>query len=171
MKNGEFCTTMIYPFFSRSVCFAMGSPAWWRFGLCSSGSSPVTRWRDAPLERKFQMWRRRCKQIDPHWFQGRFWWIWSTISWKYSIIYPVRLFSTAVLTRSLLHPIFNSLLVPATACESQATACDIEISLDMLWIGVNCIFNENIFSTHWSISFLTEKYFISIFITFYMHNL
>ena len=21
--------------------------------------------------REFQMWRRRCKQIDPHWFQGR----------------------------------------------------------------------------------------------------
>ena len=20
--------------------------------------------------REFQMWRRRCKQIDPHWFQG-----------------------------------------------------------------------------------------------------
>ena len=34
---------------------------------------------------------------------------------------------------------------PAAACESQATACDIEISLDMLWIGVNCIFKENVF--------------------------
>ena len=35
--------------------------------------------------REFQMWRRRCKQIDPHWFQGRqmrFWWMLSTISWK-----------------------------------------------------------------------------------------
>ena len=34
---------------------------------------------------EFQMWRRRCKQIDPHWFQGRqmrFWWMLSTISWK-----------------------------------------------------------------------------------------
>ena len=41
-----------------------------------------------------------------------------------------------------LHPIFNSSLAPATACESQATACGIEISLDMLWIGVNCIFKE-----------------------------
>ena len=29
----------------RSVCFSMGSPAWWRFGLCSSGSSLVSRWR------------------------------------------------------------------------------------------------------------------------------
>ena len=29
-----------------------------------------------------------------------------------------------LLTRALLHPIFNSLLTPDTACESQATACD-----------------------------------------------
>ena len=35
--------------------------------------------------REFQMWRRRYKQIDLHWFQGRqmrFWWMLSTISWK-----------------------------------------------------------------------------------------
>ena len=84
-ENGKFYTTMIYPCFSRSVCFSMGSPAWWRFGLCSSGSSLVSRWRDAPLVREFQMWRRRCKQTDPHWFQGRqvrFLWMLSTISWK-----------------------------------------------------------------------------------------
>ena len=48
-ENGKFYTTMIYPCFSRSVCLSMGSPAWWRFGLCSSGSSLVSRWRDAPL--------------------------------------------------------------------------------------------------------------------------
>ena len=77
--------SMIYPCFSRSVCFSMGSPAWWRFGLCSSGSSLVSRWRDDPLVREFQMRRRRCKQRDPYWFQGRqmrFWWMLSTISWK-----------------------------------------------------------------------------------------
>ena len=76
-ENGKFYTTMIYPCFSRSVCFSMGSPAWWRFGLCSSGSSLVCRWHDA-CTREFQMWRRRCKQIDPRWFQGRqlrFWWM------------------------------------------------------------------------------------------------
>ena len=55
-----------------------------------------------------------------------------------------------------LQPIVNSLLAPATACESQATACDIEITLDMLWSGVNCIFKKNIFSMYWSISFLTK---------------
>ena len=96
-ENGKFYTTMIYPCFSRSVCFSMGSLAWWRLGLCSSGSSLVSRWRDAPLVREFQMWRRRCKQRDPHWFQGRqmrFWWMWSTISWKYFLIYQARLFST-----------------------------------------------------------------------------
>ena len=48
-ENDKFYTTMIYPCFSRSVCFSMGSPAWWRFGLCSSGSSLVSRWRSAPL--------------------------------------------------------------------------------------------------------------------------
>ena len=43
---------------------------------------------DAPFRSctcEFQMWRRRCNQIDPHWFQGRqmrFWWMLSTISWK-----------------------------------------------------------------------------------------
>ena len=26
-EYGKFCTTMIYPCFSRSVCFSMGSPA------------------------------------------------------------------------------------------------------------------------------------------------
>ena len=45
-ENGKFYTIMIYPCFSRSVCFSMGSPAWWRFGLCSSGSCLVSRWRD-----------------------------------------------------------------------------------------------------------------------------
>ena len=97
-ENGEFYTAMLYPCFSRSVCFSMVSPAWWRFGLCSSGSSFVSRWRDMTLVREFQMRRRRCKQIDPHWFQGRqmgFCWMWSTISWKYFIIYLVRLYSTA----------------------------------------------------------------------------
>ena len=84
-ENGKFYTTMKYPCISRSVCFSMESPTWWRFGLCSSGSSLVFRWRDAPLVREFQMWRRRCKPIDPHWFQGRqmcFWWMLLTISWE-----------------------------------------------------------------------------------------
>ena len=85
-ENGRFYTTMIYPCFSRSVCFSMGSPDWWRFGLFQAGvpSCPG----DVTLRsctREFQMWRRRCKQIDPHWFQGRqlrFWWMLSTMSWK-----------------------------------------------------------------------------------------
>ena len=48
-ENDKFDTTMIYPCFSRSVCFSMRSPAWWRFCLCSSGRYLVSRWRDAPL--------------------------------------------------------------------------------------------------------------------------
>ena len=63
-------TTMIYPCFSRLVCFSMRSPAWWRFDLCSSGCSPLSRWRDDPLVREFQMWHRICKQRDQHWFLG-----------------------------------------------------------------------------------------------------
>ena len=57
-ENDKFYTTMIYPCFSRSVCFFMGSPAWWRFGLCSSGSSLVSRvpmtWRSARARANFK---------------------------------------------------------------------------------------------------------------------
>ena len=85
-ENGKFYTNVIYPCFSRSVCFLMGSPVLWRFGLCWSGSSLVSRWRDVTLVREFQMGRCRCKQIDRHWFQGRqmrFWWMLSTIYFWY----------------------------------------------------------------------------------------
>ena len=85
-ENDKFYTIMIYPCFSRSVCFLMGSPAWWRLVFVQAGvpSCPD----DVTLRsctREFQMWRCKCKQIDPHWFQGRqmrFWWMLSTISWK-----------------------------------------------------------------------------------------
>ena len=83
-ENGEFYTYDIYPYLNRSVCLLLGSPTWWRFNFCSSGSSLVLWWRDAPLVREFQMWGRWCKQWDSHWFQGhkmRFGGIWSTMSW------------------------------------------------------------------------------------------
>ena len=54
------------PYLNRSVCLLMGSPTWWRFTFCSSGSSLVFWWRDAPLVREFQMWGRRYKQWDSH---------------------------------------------------------------------------------------------------------
>ena len=38
------------------------------------------------------------------------------------------------------------MLAPATACESQSTACDIEISWDDPRIGVNCVCNETCFT-------------------------
>ena len=69
-ENGEFYTYDIYPYLNRSVCLLIGSPTWWRFTFCSSGSSLVFWWRDAPLVREFRMWGRRCKQWDFHWFQG-----------------------------------------------------------------------------------------------------
>ena len=68
IENGEFYTYDIYPNLNRSVCLLMGSPTWWRFTFCSSGISLVFWWRDAPLVREFQMWGRRCKQWDSHWF-------------------------------------------------------------------------------------------------------
>ena len=158
---------MIYPCFSRSVCFSMGSPAWWRFGLCSSGSSLVFRWRDAPLVREFQMWRRRCKQIDPHWFQGI-----KFVSSDYVQQYPGYI-SWYIGSDCLVQQFFNH-SPPASyfqqftgSCYSLwVTGCDIEISLDMLWIGVDCIFKKRIFSMYWSISFLNYKYLIQICITF-----
>ena len=58
----------IYPYLNMSVCLLMRSPTWWRFTFCSSGSSLVFWWRDAPLAHEFQMWGRRCKQWDSHWF-------------------------------------------------------------------------------------------------------
>ena len=69
-ENGKFNTSMIYSCFSRSVCFSMGSPAWWRFCRFSRGRSLVSRWRNAPLVREFQMWRRSCKQIIRTDFRG-----------------------------------------------------------------------------------------------------
>ena len=82
-ENGEFYTYDIYAYFNMSVCLLIGSPTW-RFSFCSSGSSLVFWWRDAPLVREFQMWGRRWKQWDSHWFQGhkmRFGGIWSTMTW------------------------------------------------------------------------------------------
>ena len=69
-KNGDFYAIMIYPYLNRSVCLLMGSPTWWRFSFCLSGSSLVLWWRDTPLVREFQMWGHRCKQWVSRWFQG-----------------------------------------------------------------------------------------------------
>ena len=49
-ENGEFYTYGIYPYLNRSVCLLMGSPTWWRFNFCSSGSCLVCSmmtWRTA----------------------------------------------------------------------------------------------------------------------------
>ena len=58
-ENGKFYTIMIYPCFSRLVCFSMGSPAWWRFGLSSSGCSLVPRWRDVTVNHRQQLMTSR----------------------------------------------------------------------------------------------------------------
>ena len=52
--NAKFYAIMKNQCFSRLVCFSVGSPAWRKFGLCSSGSILVL-WCDAPLVCEFQM--------------------------------------------------------------------------------------------------------------------
>ena len=82
-ESGEFYTTVIYRFLNRSVCLSIGSPTWWRFSFCLSGSCLVFWWHDAPLVREFQMWGHRCKQWVSRWFQAhkmRSHGIWSIMS-------------------------------------------------------------------------------------------
>ena len=157
-ENCKFYTTMIYPSLSRSVCISMGSPAWWKFGLRSSGSSLVSRWRDAPLV------HARISNVTSRMLTTRSALISGAsnaflvivINHIVKIVHAIKgptIQYSKYLTTALLHHIFNSLQAPATACESQATACDIEINIDMLWIGVNCFFKENIFSLYWLIYF------------------
>ena len=83
-ENGDFYTYDVWPYLKRSVCLLMESPTWWRFSFCLRGSSLVFRWRSVSLVCEFQIWGRRCKHWDSHWFQGRkmcFCGIWSTMSW------------------------------------------------------------------------------------------
>ena len=140
-EHDKFYTTITDSFFSRSVCFSMRSPSWWRFALCSSGSSlvfPGEWWRDASLVCEFQMWSRVNKQIciDFRDVKCLFWWLWSAISWKHFIIYSVRLFSSS-------------------DCNWNTHACYFQHLA-----GVDSILKENIFHCYSSF-FLTEKHFNS----------
>ena len=144
-ENGEFYTYDIYPYLNRSVCLLMGSPTWWRFSFCSTGSSLVFWWRDAPLVREFQMWGRRCKQWDSHWFQGH--------KKRFSGIFNWTDLHSSYFTGLYLHAVYNTWLTPITAYGSQSTACGIEMRRGKPWISVNCIFQENIWSENWHIYF------------------
>ena len=53
-----------------------------------------------------------------------------------------------------LHAVYNTWLTPVTACGSQSTACGIEMRRGKSSIGVNCIFQENIWSENWELFFL-----------------
>ena len=64
-ENGKFYTTVVYPSLAGRYVFRWDRLLDEGFGLCSYGSSLVSRWRE------IQMWRRRCKQIDPQSFGGR----------------------------------------------------------------------------------------------------
>ena len=131
-ENGEFYTYDIYLYLYRSVCLLMGSPTWWRYSFCVSGSSLMFWWHDAPLMRKFQMRGHLCKQWDSHWFQGRkmcFCGIRSTMSSQHFMIYSVRLICTTaislgfswmlftILHRLLSLPVDHSLQPVALKCD------------------------------------------------------
>ena len=86
-ENGKFYTTMIYirasagRYVFRWDRLLDEGLAFVQAGVPSCPDDVTLR----SCTREFQMWRRRCKQIDPHWFQGRqmrFWWMLSTMSWK-----------------------------------------------------------------------------------------
>ena len=113
-ENGEFYTYSMHPYLNRSVCLWMGWPTYEGLAFVQAGvpSCAPWWWRDAPLVREFQMWDRRCKQWDSHWFQGRkirFCGIWSTM-----FAITIRdIFSSTNLyysyfTRPLLHAVYNT---------------------------------------------------------------
>ena len=160
--NGQFYTTMIYPCFSRGVWFSIGLPAWWRFGLCSSGSSLVSQWRDAPLMCEFQMWQHRCKQIEPHWFQEHqmcFWWMWSTISRNYFIIYSVQMFRTANFLPQPSCTQFSKvywLLIQPVNHRQQPVTSRLALACYAL---VSAVFSRKIYHMYWLKSFLNLNTF------------
>ena len=84
--NGKFYTTMMYTIRASAGRYVFRCRRY-VFRLLDAGLAFVQAGVSSCPDdvREFQMWRRRCKQIDPHWFQGRqmhFWWMLSTISWK-----------------------------------------------------------------------------------------
>ena len=70
-ENGGFYTYGIYPYLNRSLCLLIGSSLDEGLAFVQAGvPSCAPWWRDAPLVREFQIWGRRCKQWDSHWFQA-----------------------------------------------------------------------------------------------------
>ena len=92
--NGVACLMKVRPLFKREFpCILMT----WHTG-------------------RARMWSHRCKQTDSRWFQGRnmcFWWMWSTISGKLSLI---------ILSNCLIHEIFNH-TPPACYFQQLAGSC------------------------------------------------
>ena len=99
---GKFYTTVIYPCYSNSICFSMWSPAWWRIGLCSRPGvqAGVPSCPDDMTLRSCANFKcdipnvNKSIRTDFRGVKCVFRWVWATISWKYFIIYQVRLFST-----------------------------------------------------------------------------
>ena len=104
-----------------------------QFSFCSSGSSLVFWWCDAPL----------VLVITFHDI--------STSTDLYNSYF----------TRLHLHAVYNTSLTPVTACGSHSTARGIGMRRGKPWIGVSCIFQENIWSENWYFFRLIKKIFSS----------
>ena len=140
----------------------MGSPIWWGFSFCLSGSSLEFRWRYAPLLCEFQMWGHRCKQWVSRWFQGhkmRFHGIWSTISSYNSMIYSARLMCTTAISLGPSSMPFKTLewLLSLPVDHSQQP---VALKWDRESIGlVSAVFFRKIFVLRINICFfLIKKY-------------
>ena len=149
-KNGEFYTYSMYLHLNRSVCLLMDRPLDEGLAFVQAGvpSCAPWWWRDAPLVREFQMWDRRCKQWDSHWFQGRkmrFCGIWSTMLRLHSVMYSVRLICTTAISLGPFCMLFTTL----------------DDSCHCLWITVDSLWhrNETGAALDWcQLNFLQQKY-------------
>ena len=131
-ENGKFYTIVVEMCWSWLICFSVGSPTWWRLSLGLSGSFLVFLWRGALLVRECQMWSRRCIQRNSRRFQWRKMyycgmWVGSIVSWTIHNVFSQTSLCDSYLPGVLVHAIYNTLLAPATACESHLITCNTEI--------------------------------------------
>ena len=112
--NGKFYTVMMYLRLNRLVCISIGSPSWWWFSFCLSGSSPVFSCPYSQLLGEFWMWSHRYKELGSQWFQGR-----TGVSEEYVQPY-----------RKACHDIFSH------TNPRESTVCVTKMSRGMPWIDM-----------------------------------
>ena len=133
---------MIFSCFNRLVCFSMGLPTWWRFGLCLRNSSlvfcDVT--HRTSVNSKYEVTNENNGATNDSSFgrKMRFCGKWWTISWKHFPVYFALL--NSCLAVALLYVIHNTWLAPSTLYWTQSTAFGIEMRRrGSPWIGDNSI--------------------------------